>query len=192
MAELIPQTAESNDAISRISRFMSNTESGVVLTIHEEKMMSRLMYANGLLSEKRYSRVKIEEMIVSKFGVSSWTARADINNTYTLFVTVTEDYKRYTLFHHIESIEAEINKVKNDKSLVHLLPKLLAEKTKAIAALPVKTERPDLPAPVIVLSVVGEMKKPEMDTVTAREEADSIIELEDKDFIDYEEVKNNG
>ena len=168
---------EKNDALSRIKKYMSNHESGVVLNATEEKMLSRYMYAHGLLSERKYTREQVAEKIKELHGVSIHTARIDINNTYSLIFTVTDDYKRYTLVHHIEFIEQKIRQWENDKSLASLLPKLLAEKTRAILALPVEQTNPDVPAPVIIINTTVNIT-PKMNIVQAMAEADKLIEFE--------------
>ncbi len=191
-SELTIREKEKTDAISRIQRFMSNQESGVVLTGEEEKILSRLIYANALLSERKYNQEAIIERIREKFSVSPWTARNDIDNTYSLFSSVTEDYKRYTLKHHIEDIEKKIRQWENDKSMAHLLPKLYEARTRAIVAMPVKLERPDLPPPVIVLNLTGNIIQSGLTADQARAQADELLKFEDKEItdIDHEEVKN--
>jgi hypothetical protein len=184
---------QKTDALSRIQRFMSNSESGVVLTAEEEMILTRLIYTNALLSERKYSSEQVIQKVKDKFGISQYTARADIEKTYILFSTVTEDYKRYTLKLHIEAIERKIVQWENDKSLAHLLPKLYAEKTRAIAELPVQLQLPDTPAPVIILDIKGSMSKPDITAEQARAEAEEILKHEDKDItdIDFEEVKKD-
>lgn len=181
------------DALSRIQRFMSNSESGVVLTAEEEKILTRLIYTNALLTERKYSSEQIIEKVKEKFGVSQWTARADIEKTYTLFSAVTEDYKRYTLKLHIEAIERKIVQWENDKSLSHLLPKLYDARTRAIAELKVVPLLPDTTAPVIILDIKGSMSKPDITPEQARAEAEEILKHEDKDItdIDFEEVNKD-
>lgn len=184
---LIP---EKNDPYNRIKKFMSNEESGVVLTKKEELMLSRWIYANSLLTENKYSRQQIEEKIVEKFGCSVFTARNDINHAYSLFVQVTTDYKRFTLYHHVEQLKKLLQSWMSDKSMAAYIPRLAHEITLATKELPALQETPNLPAPIIVIDVVGDLKPPTVDIEKAREEADEIIKLEDKDdFIDYEEVK---
>lgn len=180
---------DKGDALSRIKTFMSNAESGVMLTPNEEKILSRLIYANALLSERKFTTEQVAEKIKEKFGCSIFTARNDINNTYTLFVSITEDYKRYTLWHHVEFLRQKLKAWETDKSLAHLLPKLSDSITKAIAAMPVKPEAPDIPAPIILINVVGgKITAPEMSPDEARKEADEIIKQEEKgEYIDFED-----
>lgn len=180
------------DALSRIQQFMSNQESGIVLTGEEENILARLIYTNALLTERKYSSEQIIEKVKDKFGVSQWTARADIEKTYALFSTVTEDYKRFTLKLHVEAIERKIVQWENDKSLAHLLPKLYAEKTRALAEMPVQRQLPNTPAPVIILDMRGTFKKPDISAEQARLEAETLLKLEESDItdLDYEDTKD--
>lgn len=187
LAVILP---EKNDAFTRIKKFMSSEESGVTLSATEEKMLLRFMMANSLLAERKFTRDQIAEKIKEGFGVSIHTARADINNAYSLFVTVTEDYRRYTLFHHIEFIDQQILKASTDKSLVHLLPKLLDAKTKAVMAMPVEMQAPNVPAPVIIVNVTADIKQsmPISEIIAA---ADKMIQFEkDHEYVEFTEEKD--
>lgn len=187
MAVIIP---EKTDAFSRIKKFMSATESGIVLTATEEKILIRLTYAHGLLSERKFTREQIAEKIKDLHGVSIYTARADINNTYTLFATVTEDYKRYALLHHVEFIDQKINQWSNDKSLSSLIPKLLAEKTRALAAMPVDPSTAEVPQPIIIVNITGAMPQT-MSANDALKAADELIEFEKThEYVDFEDLKD--
>lgn len=183
---------EKKDPFSRIKKFMSNEESGVVLTAKEEEMLSRWIYANSLLSENKYTREDVAKKIQVNYKVSIHTARLDIDRAYSLFVKITDDYKRYTLFHHIEQINAKIQAWGNDKSLAPLLPKLYAEKTRAIAALPVELQAPDVPAPIIIINTTtGILQR--MTTEEAIAEADKLIEFEKQhEELDFEDLADDG
>lgn len=184
---LIP---EKKDAMTRIKKFMSKEESGIELTAKEEAILNRLIFANALLSEKKYTREEIAQKIKDRFGVALYTARNDIDASYSLFVTITEDYKRFALFHHIEDINATIREWSNDKSLAPMLPKLFAEKTRAIAQMPVTVQSPDVAAPVIIINTTTGVTSP-MDIASALEEADKLIEFEkNHDYIPFDENKD--
>jgi hypothetical protein len=185
---LIP---EKKDAYSRIRAFMSNEESGIVLTSEEEKKLDRLIIANSLLSERKYTREEIAEKIKQKFAVSIWTARNDINLAYSLFSNVTEDYKKYTLHHHVEDINKLIAKWSLDKTLITLIPKLLEAKTRAIAAMPTTNDIPDVPAPVVIVNVTQTITS-DLSPDEAMKEADKLIELEKShDYLAFEEEKKD-
>lgn len=187
---LLVRIPEKTDAFSRIKKFMSNHESGVVLTAVEEKMLTRLIYANGLLSEKKFTREQVAEKIKAVYGVSIYTARADINNTYSLFVSITEDYKRYTLFHHIEFLQQKLQQWKDDKSMAPMLPKLAAEITRAIAAMPVEVNNADVPAPVVLVQTTVNIVS-NLTAADALKEADELIEFEkNHEYTEYEDLKN--
>jgi hypothetical protein len=182
---------EKKDAYSRIRLFMSNQESGVVLTAEEEKKLDRLIIANSLLSERKHSREEVAEKIKQKFGVSIWTARNDINLAYSLFSNVTEDYKKYTLHHHVEDIDRMIAEWSLDKTLIGLVPKLLEAKTKAIAAMPTTVEAPDVPAPVLIVNVTQNIVS-DISASDAMIEADKLIEIERQhDYLAFDEERTD-
>ncbi len=181
-----------NDPISRIKKFLSPAESGVALNAIEEKMLDRLIYCKALLSERKYSQDQIEEKIKDKFGCSIWTARKDVQNTYSVFATVTEAYKKFTLRQHVEHLDSLIQQWSKDKSLAHLVPKLAAEKTRAVNAMPVDVENPDLPQPIIMININGSLDDKFQSVEQAREAADALIEMEKNiQDIDFEDVKGN-
>jgi hypothetical protein len=193
------EAPEKEDALSRIRRFMSTEESGIVLSVNEEKMLQRWVFANAMITERKFSRDEIADRIKNVHGVSIHTARSDINNAYSLFVSVTADYKRYTLQLHIEFIEKQIMKASTDKSLMPLLPKLIAEKTRALMALDVEQSNPDLPAPMINLymlmmgSQAGPAKTNDSNLNSLLQEADKLIEFEkNHEYTDFSEVNEPG
>jgi hypothetical protein len=190
---LLPVLPEKNDAFSRIKKFMSNDETGIILTPKEEQQLARWIYCNGLLTEKKFTREMIVEKIREKFGVSPFTARNDINNTYSLFVTITKDYKKYTLFHHIEFLQQKMLAIKDDKSLATMIPKLADSITKAIAALPEENEAPDVPAPVLIINVApGQVITSKYNLEDAMKISEEMIELErNNEYTEFEEL-NDG
>ena len=184
-------TPEKTDAISRIKAFMSNQDSGVILSATEEKILDRMMFANGLLAERKFTREQIAERIKIKFDCSIYTARIDINNTYSLFVTLTNDYKRYSLFHHIEFMQQKLQQWKDDKSLAHLVPKMADSITKAIAALPVEMEKQNVPQHIILFKTTKNIT-PEMSLSDAIAKADALIEFEkEHEDVEFEMITDD-
>lgn len=170
---------EKNDSFSRIKKFMSNEESGIVLTAKEEDMLRRWNYAQSLLAERKFTHEQIAEKISKLHSISIYTAREDVNKARSLYVNITDDYKRYTLFHHVEDIDSIIRMCKVDKSLFSLLPKLFAEKTRAIVGMPVTVQNPDVPAPIILVETTTGLKQA-MSAEEAMRLADELIEFEIK------------
>lgn len=181
---------EKDDAFSRISKFMGPNESGVVLTGKEEKILTRWTLAHSLLAERKFTREEIAEKISKIHSVSLFTARSDIDNAYKLFISITKEYKQYTLWQSVEDIDKLINKWKDDKSLAALLPKLFAERTRAIAAMPLEAAAPNLPAPVIIVQTTGAINSP-MAIDEALKEADKLIQFEkDHEYLDFEDSQD--
>lgn len=185
---------DKNDTLTRIKQFMSSEESGVVLTPAEEKILTRWTRAHSMLQEKKFSREEIAEKIKQYYNVSIYTARSDIDNAYSLFVSVTQDYQRYSLFYQVEYIDKLLAKAEVDKSMLQMIPKLLAERTRAIAAMPVKITGPDLPAPVINLfGVFYNQTQPEskQNISSLLDEADKLIEFErNHEYAEFTDIKD--
>ncbi len=189
LAISIPQKT---DAFSRIKEYMSDPQSSIVLNSKEDQMLKRMIFANKLLSENKHTRDEVEEKIKQNFAVSIWTAKDDIKKTYTLFAGVTEDYKRYAIRHHVEFINKKINEWSSDKSMAPYLPKLIAERTRALAALPVEPEAPDIPPPVIIVNVTTNITAPVI-LEDAIKEADKLIEFEkDHEYLEFEDNNDDG
>jgi hypothetical protein len=191
MNDLLPQ-GEKTDAMSRIKKFMSSEESGIILSKKEEGMLARWIYANGLLKERKFLDDDIVDMIVEKFSVSKFTARSDISHARTLFVSLIKDLKKYGLYHHIRELEIQFEKKKNDKAYAPFLSKLADSITRAYAAFREDAEAPDVPAPVLIVNVVGksiDAQSPD----DARKAADELIELErTKDYTEFEELPDES
>jgi hypothetical protein len=184
----IPQKT---DAFSRIKVYMSEPDSGIVLVTKEEQMLKRMVFADRFLSENKYTVDEVAEKLKDLFGISIWTAKDDIKKTYTLFAGVTEDYKRYAMRHHVEFLNKKISQWENDKSMAPFLPKLIAEKTRALAALPVQAEAPDVPPPVIIVNVTANIIAP-MDAGDALSQADKLIEFEkEHEYLEFEETPDD-
>jgi hypothetical protein len=181
------------DAFSRIVKYMSNEESGVVLTAKEEQIMARWIYANGLLKERKFREDLIIDKIVEKFSVSKFTARNDISSARSLFVKLTKDLKKYALIHHIEDIQMQIANWKTDKSLAPLLPKMYDSLTKALAALPEEAEAPPIATPVVnYVLVKNQTINVTMAGSDALAAADALIEQERSETSTDFEIENDG
>lgn len=179
---------EKTDAYSRISKFMSPEESGIVLTGKEELILARWTTAYGLLVERKFGREEIVSKIEALYKVSKFTARNDIDNAYKLFINITKEYKQFTLWQTVEFIDQKINQWKDDKSLAPLIPKLLAEKVRAINAMPVDMKAPDLPPPIIIVKSIGAINSP-LGINEALLEADKLIEYEkEHEYTDFEDL----
>lgn len=185
--KLLPAVKE--DAFNRISRFLSNEESGIVLTAKEEGILSRWIYANGLMKERVYTEDEVIAKIEFNFKVSAFTARNDINNARSLFVQTTKALKKYTLHHLIEDISLKIGELQGDPAFIEILPKYYDSLTKAIKALPDEIEIPDVATPVIIYNIVPGQSIPQpLDPEAALKAADELIELEKQnDYLEFDE-----
>ncbi len=178
--ELLP-ASQRKDAYTRIKKFM--TDGDITLLPKEEHILSRWCMADKLMKLNKYTEEQIVEKIVEKFSVSQYTARKDIYNAQALMASVMLVNKKYLLNHHAENLKLMIEQFKKDKTLVHLVPKLAAEYTRAIQAIPDDLNAEKRPAPTIIFNVTQSAGK-------TFEEALASIEKRkaDKEFTDFEEV----
>lgn len=189
MTDLVKTDKEKNDALTRIQKFMSNEESGVALNVKEEQMLSRWIFCNALLKERKWKEDQIIDKLMAQFSVSKYTARADINRTRSLFVSLVQDLKKYTLHRHIEDIEHTIEKWKLDKSLAPFVPKLMDSLTRAVQALPDETLITDVPAPVVNIITGGLHIHNSMTAAQAMKEADDLIDYEkNHEYTEFDDV----
>lgn len=187
---LVPLENEKNDAFSKILRFM--TDADIVLSAGEETILDRWIYIDALLRQRKFREEDIIDKVKDKFHVSKFTARNDIYKTQALFEGARKVSKTYLLQHHAEDIALQIERIKHDKSLAHLLPKLYDAYTKAISALPEEIGKNVLPPPIIVMGTVAgqEIQKP-MSIEEAREAFKKKFGKKDKEFTDYEDSTND-
>lgn len=186
MKDIVPFDSEKNDAFTKILRFM--TDADIVLSAEEEKILDRWIYCDVLLRQRKFKEEDIIDKIKDKFSVSKFTARNDIYKAQALFEGARKVSKTYLLHHHIEDIALHIERIKFDKSLSHLLPKLYDSYTKAVLALPDETNKNVLPPPVFMFNVVQgqEIKKP-MSFEEARAAAQKKLNRSEKDYTDFED-----
>lgn len=192
--ELAPASNDKNDAYTRILRFA--TKADIVLTAADELIFDRWTYCNTLIKSRRFSDDDIIDKVREKFGVSKFTARNDISQTQKLFGAAMTFSKKYLLYHHAQDIGQTIERYKFDKSLVHLLPKLMDSYTKALSAIPEdKTEDP-LPPPVFNFNIVqGQNIEGTMPFDDAMAQARALIqedEQKESDYADFEDLTDES
>ncbi len=190
MKDLVPIDNEKNDAFTRILRFYDAAD--VVLTADEEIIHNRWIYCDALLRSRKFKSDDIIEKIVDKYGVSKFTAQNDIRQTYSLFGQTRVISKQYVLSNHIEDIQLQIERIKYDKSLAHLLPKLDAELTRAANSLPDEPAKKQLPTPNIYIGSVNinSDKTAGLSIEEAKEKWKQKKANRSKDeYTDYEDVK---
>jgi hypothetical protein len=193
MKDLVPIGNEKKDAFSRILRFYDKAD--IVLTAEEEQIHSRWIYCDALLRSRRHKTEEIIEKICEKFSpLSKFTAQNDIKNTYALFAAARQISKRYVLQNSIENIQLDIERFKNDKSLVYLLPKLYAELTRASNALPDEIPNNNVPQTIVYIgTVVNNTTVNNLPIEQARERWKQIKASRKKDdYIDHQDVNDDN
>lgn len=195
MKELIPFENEKNDALSRLVRFY--LKSDIVLTAAEEEILTRWLYADALIRQRRLRLPQMIDDIVVHFGISKYTAQNDITQAQALFASVRTPNKKYLVEQHLEDIRMKIQQAKDDKSLAPFLPKMWAEYTRALALLEDHQEHNDAPAPIIFIGVVaGQEQEQQVSGQFTFEQAKELLKLKRQttvtEDIDYEDMKNNN
>lgn len=194
MKELVPIQNEKNNAYNRILRFYTEENSGIVLTAEEDGILKRWIHCDKLILSRKFKTEDIAEKIKDLFGVSKMTAQNDIAKTQLLFGAVRRANKEYLLIHHADEIALQIERIKYDKTLAHLLPKLNDSYTKAVAALPDESNKNVLPPPVFLFNLVNgqNLVKP-MEIEDARAKAkDKLKEISADNYIDFEDQPNGS
>lgn len=183
--DVIPYS-EKKDAFNRIKQFM--TEGDITLLAKEEEILKRWIYADKLLKQRKYTQEQIIEKVSDMFSVSEFTARNDISYAMALFSATITVNKKYLLHHHAENLQLMIEQFSKDKSLVHLVPKLAAEYTRALDAIPDEIKKETPPPPRIVFNIIGGQQN----TPRTYEEAlKSIEKRSSKEYTDFEEIPPN-
>ncbi len=191
MNDLVPATPEKNDAFTRILRFM--TDADIVLNYQEDAILSRWVFIDVLLRQRKFREDDIIDQVKTKFTVSQYTARNDIYKAQALFEGARKVSKKYLFQHHAEEIALTIERYKFDKSLVHLLPKLFDSYTKALAALPDEINKTQSPPPIFIFNAApGQAIGKPMSIKEARQKAIAKMQKKnDEDYIDHEDVSND-
>ncbi|RYE02390.1 MAG: hypothetical protein EOP50_00170 [Sphingobacteriales bacterium] len=179
---------EKNDAFSNIVRYMTTAD--IVLTAKEDEILNRWIYADTLMRGRKHSEAAIVEQMKARFGVSVHTARNDLFKAQALFEKSRKYSKRYLMFNHVEELQLHIERIKHDKSLQHILPKLYGELTKAIKELP---EDPaiDLPDTTPIRLTTAGPTETAMPFDQARQKAAELLtKRKEQEYTDYEEVES--
>lgn len=190
MKDLVPIENEKNDALSRLTRFYKKAD--IVLTAEEETILTRWTHVDALLRQAKLKTPQIIDDLVTRFGVSKYTAQTDIAQAQILFGRIRYPDKKFQLTQHLEDLNLKIKQASDDKSLMPFLPKLYQERLKAIIALEDMPPDNDVPAPVIYIGVV-EGQEQQVTGQFSFEQAKQLLLLEkmkqNAEDADYEDVK---
>lgn len=110
MANGLKLLPKKRDAFTAIRRFMCDGD--ISLKEEEDKILTRWIYCNALLTAKELTHDEMVEDIAKKFQVSTFTARNDINNTQNLFSHARKISKKYMLGLHIDRMEQDIERIR--------------------------------------------------------------------------------
>ncbi len=167
------------------------TDGIITLSTKEEEILTRWIYADKLLKLRKYKEEQLIDKIKERFSVSEYTARKDIYQAQALMGSIISINKKYLLHHHAEKLSILMETYSTDKSLVHLVPKLAAEYTKALAAIPDEVNKETPPAPQIIFNIVPGQA---ITTPKTYEEAVSSIAKRKsaKEYTDFDEVNEDS
>ena len=187
MSDIVSYEPQKNTAYNNILRFY--TDADIVLSAEEDTILNRWLYCDSLIRQRKFRSEQIINDLVDRFGVSKFTATTDIKNTYALFGQVRVISKQYIIAHSIERIQLKIEQFENDKSLVHLVPKMYDTLAKFTAQLEEELARKKVPASMIFLNVVQGQQSETMPFDKAKEIFQKRKEESQKTYDDFEDVK---
>jgi hypothetical protein len=151
MNDLVKQ-AEKESAFNRIMRFMDDGD--ITLQSKEELILHRWNHAYKLFIQKKYTREQIAEKVSERFDVSIYTARNDYYQALALYAGLMHANKKLLLDHHAENLRLMMERFSQDKTLVHLVPKLAAEYTRAVIAIPEEISKDKIPPPQMIFYMI--------------------------------------
>lgn len=178
--------------VEAIIRFVLHSD--IVLTQEQQDLSDRLFFTDMLIRKRKWTRDEVIRMIRTRFKVSQWRANQDITEAHKVFGETRKLNKQYLLSHHIEEIQLQIQMAK-EKGMEDLLPKLNANLTDALNALPIEKDPLDSrPKKIVYIAgdininnegAPGQNKKP---LSAALKEADDLLQKEsDGEYIEFEE-----
>jgi hypothetical protein len=179
-------TTEKESSFARILRFL--TDGDISLTAHEEQILSRLNHSYKLQLQRKYTERQVCQKIQDIYQVSFWTAQNDYYQAQALFGGAIKTNKKFVLHHHAESIMVFLEQCKTDKSLMHLVPKLMDSYTKAVMAIPDEINKDKLPPPVMLFAIIEGQSIPMPKTF--EQAMASIKSRNNSTYIDFEENGN--
>jgi hypothetical protein len=192
------------EAFTAILRFM--TKEDVQLTVDEEKILTRWIFCDALLRNKK-SEDNIIQDIADNFSVSVFTARNDIYYTQQLFAKSRQLIKKYLIHQHLERIDKDLEAVRkrmfepvmdgegNPKPLfidakeLSALAKLHEVYTYTLNSIPEETVKDKMPPPIFQftlppnqviqqpLTIEDAMKR--ADDIIMKENSEGIFEADD-------------
>lgn len=151
------------NAYDRIQRFYFDGD--IVLTAEEENILMRWKYAHSQIITRKYSEDQVVANICQLHNVSEYTARDDYYKAMTLYSGLIKVNKKFLLHHHAQNILLKIEKYSTDKTLVHLVPKLMEAYTKTVIAIPDDDIKQRKDTPVIKFNIVSGQKITDLSSI---------------------------
>lgn len=155
-----------DETLARIKRFFIDGD--ITLSPHEQTCLKRWAHAHTMVCQRKHPEATIIQELANVYGVSIYMARSDLYNAQTLYGETMRVNKKLLLSLHAENIQLFIEKCRDDKSLTNHVPKLMAEYTKAIEAIPDDKAGANMPPPVLNFYVTAGQQ---VDTVGDADEA---------------------
>lgn len=185
MSKNLPNRApnEPKSYVDAIVRFIIDRD--IVLSIEQEKSKERILYADELIRERKYTRKQIVNMIAVRFDVSTWRADTDISDAHKIFGRARKINKNYVLTEHIDEIQSQIVLARQARQFA-ILPKLNDNLTYALNSLPPEEKEAQM-APVKIVFRIQDPGAAPLDVDALLAEAAALIKKKSDDYIDFEE-----
>lgn len=188
MSKEVSRLSKKQTVFDRILSFVEG-DGAVILSSDEELILQRWTFAYKVWLQRKHKESEIIQKIIDMFHVSGHTARNDIYTSQALFAGSIRSNKKFLLHHHAENILLYIEKCKLDKSLSHLVPKLMDSYTKCVKDMPTDENKKVMPPPVMNFFLTSDQNIPLQKSIE-----DAIVSMKQRQSVEdipYEEMNTD-
>lgn len=182
--KLLNRGGKPKDDTEAVIRFLLHQD--VKLNASQDGLCNRVLYVDGLIRSRKYSKDQMIDLIVEKFGVNQFRANRDIDAAHKIFGETRKVSKAYLLSHHIEEIGMMIRKCQ-ESGYHDLLPKLFDNYTYALNSLPDTEEAKEAPPAQITFVFNGAPPVEQQPVEDVIAEADNLLTNSNGEYIDFED-----
>lgn len=182
--KLLNRGGKPKDDTEAVIRFLLHQD--VKLNASQDGLCNRVLYVDGMIRSRKYSKDQMIDLIVEKFGVNEFRAIRDIDAAHKIFGETRKISKAYLLSHHIEDIGIMIRKCQEAKQY-DLLPKLFDNYTYALNSLPDMEEAKEAPPAQITFVFNGAPPVEQQPVEDVLAESDELLTNSNGEYIEFED-----
>lgn len=182
--KLLNRGAKPKADTEAVIRFLLHQD--VKLNASQDALCNRVIYVDGLIRSRKYTKEQMIQLVVEKFDVNQFRAIRDLEAAHKIFGETRKISKAYLLSHHIEEIGIMIEKCK-EEGVYDLLHKLFDNYTYALNSLPEMEDAKEAPPAQITFVFNGTPPVDQSPLEDVLTEADNLLTNTDADYIDYED-----